>query len=96
MTAILTPVFFTLFDHLNMTVFFCFYVEASVIENCRNQFNNSWCNRMKLITVYINTNLILFYPLDTRNAIEHTHGGFLTMVFHLKYPTQLGITENYP
>lgn len=51
---------------------------------------------MKLITVYINTNLILFYPLDTRNAIEHTHGGFLTMVFHLKYPTQLGITENYP
>lgn len=51
---------------------------------------------MKLITVYINTNVFLFYPLDTKNAIEHTHGGFLTMVFHLKYPTQLGITENIP
>lgn len=51
---------------------------------------------MKLITVYINTNIFLFYPLDTKNAIEHKHGGFLTMVFHLKYPTQLGITENIP
>lgn len=51
---------------------------------------------MKLITAYIDTNLFLVYPLDTRNAIEHKHGGFLTMVFHLKYPTQLGITENIP
>lgn len=51
---------------------------------------------MKLLTVYINTKFFLFNPLDTRNAIEHKQGGFLTMVFHMKYPTQLGITENIP